>query len=101
MAAPPRRRLQQPQKSTVISVGSVHRACCFTFHLSASIFLPHNPTYFRFDTPRGSPHHRAMKPILLFTAFVLMHSHLLAGSLDQIPLKDIDGKETSLKAYKG
>ena len=42
-----------------------------------------------------------MKPILLFTAFVLMHSLLLAGPIDQIPLKDIDGKETSLKAYKG
>ena len=39
---------------------------------------------------------------LLVTAFALVQtSVLLAGSIYDIPLKDIDGKETSLKAYKG
>ena len=37
----------------------------------------------------------------LATFFVLQTLALTAGSLLDIPLKDIDGKETSLKAYQG
>lgn len=41
-----------------------------------------------------------MKAILCALSFMLT-SAVFAGSLYDIPLKDIDGKETSLKAYKG
>ncbi len=43
-----------------------------------------------------------MKPLHLLGAFFLMQTLASsAGSLYDIPLKDINGKETSLKAYKG
>jgi len=43
-----------------------------------------------------------MKPISLSAVFVLMQTLAFAAtSLQDIPLKDIDGKETSLKAYQG
>jgi glutathione peroxidase len=43
-----------------------------------------------------------MKSIPLFTALVCMQTLALsAGSLYDIPVKDIDGKESSLKDYQG
>ncbi len=43
-----------------------------------------------------------MKPISFLSAFLVSQSlSLLAGSLYDIPLKDIDGHPTSLKAYQG
>ena len=43
-----------------------------------------------------------MKPIIFLTTVALMQTlSLTAATLDSIPLKDIDGKDTSLKAYKG
>src|SRR5947209_806711 len=43
-----------------------------------------------------------MKSIIFLTTVALMQTlSLTAASLDSIPLKDIDGKETSLAAYKG
>ena len=43
-----------------------------------------------------------MKPIIFLTTVALMQTlALTAATLDSIPLKDIDGKDTSLKAYKG
>ena len=43
-----------------------------------------------------------MKPISLIAAVFLMQTLALsARSLQDIPIKDIDGKETSLKAYQG
>jgi glutathione peroxidase len=43
-----------------------------------------------------------MKRTLLLAAFLFMPMIALrASSLQDIPLKDIDGKDTSLKAYKG
>jgi glutathione peroxidase len=45
---------------------------------------------------------RKMKPLIFLTTLVVMQtSAMLAASLDSIPIKDIDGKETSLKGYKG
>ena len=45
----------------------------------------------------------AMKTTMLLLATVMMttFSTLAAGSLYDIPLKDIDGKDTSLKPYQG
>jgi len=44
----------------------------------------------------------AMKSLTLLTMLVLMQTmSLLAGPIEQIPIKDIDGKDTSLNAYKG
>lgn len=45
---------------------------------------------------------RAMKPVHLLGSLLVMQS-LIAGaaSLEEIPLKDINGKPTSLKEYKG
>jgi glutathione peroxidase len=43
-----------------------------------------------------------MKRISLIAAFLLIQAlALFARSLQDIPVKDIDGKETSLKAYQG
>jgi glutathione peroxidase len=43
-----------------------------------------------------------MKSLCLLAASVLMQTVLVhAGSLYDIPVKDIDGKDTSLKAYEG
>ena len=44
-----------------------------------------------------------MKPLIFLTTLALMQtlSSFAETSLDSIPLKDIDGKETALKAYKG
>ncbi len=43
-----------------------------------------------------------MRPTrLIFTLLVMSNLTLLANNLYQIPLKDIDGKDTSLEAYKG
>jgi glutathione peroxidase len=43
-----------------------------------------------------------VKPLLLINAMLFMQTLALsAGSLQDIPIKDIDGKETSLKAYEG
>lgn len=44
-----------------------------------------------------------MKRVCLFSAVLLaaMTSALAANSVQDIPLKDIDGKDTSLKAYQG
>jgi glutathione peroxidase len=43
-----------------------------------------------------------MKPIAFIAAVFLMQTLALsARSLQDIPIKDIDGKETSLKAYQG
>jgi glutathione peroxidase len=43
-----------------------------------------------------------MKTLTLLAVCILMQSaSLFAASLDQIPVKDIDGKDTSLKAYQG
>ncbi len=43
-----------------------------------------------------------MRPTrLTFTLLVMSNLTLLANNLYQIPLKDIDGKDTSLEAYKG
>lgn len=43
-----------------------------------------------------------MKTLALMAAALLMSiSFLQAGSIHDIPLKDIDGKDTSLKAYQG
>lgn len=44
-----------------------------------------------------------MKPLIFLATFALMQTlcSFAATSLDSIPLKDIDGKETSLKAYQG
>jgi glutathione peroxidase len=43
-----------------------------------------------------------VKPILLISALLFMQTIALsAGSLQDIPIKDIDGKDTSLKAYQG
>jgi glutathione peroxidase len=43
-----------------------------------------------------------MKPISLVTAFLMIQVLAVsAGSLQDIPVKDIDGKSTSLKAYQG
>src|SRR6266850_7346003 len=53
---------------------------------------------------RTGVHHMipAMKSLTLLTTLVLMQTmSLLAGPIEQIPIKDIDGKDTSLNAYKG
>src|SRR6266446_6962741 len=43
-----------------------------------------------------------MKSLTLIIALAILRiASSAAASLDSIPLKDIDGKETSLKAYKG
>lgn len=43
-----------------------------------------------------------MKPTKLFAGLLCMQTIALsAGSIHDIPLKDIDGKDTSLKAYEG
>jgi len=43
-----------------------------------------------------------MKPIPFLIALLLMQAlSVTAASIQDIPLKDIDGKDTSLKAYKG
>jgi glutathione peroxidase len=43
-----------------------------------------------------------MNPISSIVALLCMHTLALsAASLQDIPIKDIDGKETSLKAYQG
>jgi len=64
-------------------------------------------------TPKRTDHRRLtfgqvllmvpiMKSILLATAlFIAPGLAVRAGSLSDIPLKDIDGKDTSLKAYQG
>ena len=39
--------------------------------------------------------------MLLTTLIAMQTISLLAASLEEIPVKDIDGKDTSLKAYKG
>src|SRR4051812_16974012 len=45
---------------------------------------------------------RAMKAILIFAALLLMQIIVVrAGSIQEVPFKDMDGKDTSLKAYKG
>jgi glutathione peroxidase len=44
----------------------------------------------------------AMKPLSLFASVLLMHALAVsAESLYKIPVRDIDGKDTSLDAYKG
>jgi len=42
-----------------------------------------------------------MKKLLILAMTALSLATASAGSLDSIPLKDIDGKDTSLKAYAG
>src|SRR5436853_527739 len=43
-----------------------------------------------------------MKPLSLFASVLVMHAlAVCADSLYKIPVKDIDGKDTSLDAYKG
>jgi glutathione peroxidase len=43
-----------------------------------------------------------MKPLALISALLFMHTiPLIAGTVYDIPLKDIDGKDTSLKPYQG
>lgn len=42
-----------------------------------------------------------MKTSFLFGAILLQSLALMAGSINDIGVKDIDGKSTSLKAYKG
>ena len=42
-----------------------------------------------------------MKRFLLFSAFAMQTLALSAGSIQGIPVKDIDGKATSMKAYDG
>lgn len=42
-----------------------------------------------------------MKTLLILAMTALALASATAGSLDAIPLKDIDGKDTSLKAYTG
>ena len=42
-----------------------------------------------------------MKTLLLLAMTALSLATASAGTLDAIPLKDIDGKDTSLKAYAG
>jgi glutathione peroxidase len=43
-----------------------------------------------------------MKPFALISAFVFMNTiPLIAGTVYDIPLKDIDGKDTSLTPYQG
>jgi glutathione peroxidase len=42
-----------------------------------------------------------MKPLLLFASFLMATGPLFAGSVHDIKVKDIEGKETSLGAYKG
>ena len=45
---------------------------------------------------------RAMKTLFVVAAcFVLQTTMTLAGTIYEIPVKDIDGKDASLKAYKG
>jgi glutathione peroxidase len=41
------------------------------------------------------------QPFTIVASLLLMQSLIHAGSLYDIPLKDINGKETSLKAYQG
>jgi glutathione peroxidase len=43
-----------------------------------------------------------MKPLVLIATFLFVQTiSLLAGSVYDIPLKDIDGKDTTLKPYQG
>ena len=42
-----------------------------------------------------------MKRFLLFSAFIMQTIALSAGPIQTIAAKDIDGKDTSLKAYEG
>src|SRR5258707_15555565 len=42
-----------------------------------------------------------MKPIALLASILFMQATLQAGSLHDIAVKDIDGKDTTLGAYKG
>ncbi len=42
-----------------------------------------------------------MNKLLVFAMSVITAATTLAGSLEEIPLKNIDGKATSLKAYTG
>jgi glutathione peroxidase len=55
-----------------------------------------------FDNRPSDGNSLVMKSIPLFTALVCMQTLALsAGSLYDIPVKDIDGKESSLKDYQG
>src|SRR6266571_5096868 len=55
-----------------------------------------------FDNPPGFAHPADMKTIaLLITLFVLQTVAAHAESIYDIKLKDIDGKDTTLNAYKG
>jgi glutathione peroxidase len=51
------------------------------------VFVPVNPS--------------GMKTIISLVAFLFMSTLLHAGSIYDIPVKDIDGKDTTLAAYKG
>jgi glutathione peroxidase len=51
------------------------------------VFFPVNPS--------------GMKTIISLVAFLFMSTLLHAGSIYDIPVKDIDGKDTTLAAYKG
>src|SRR6266478_4820151 len=42
-----------------------------------------------------------MKTTALIASLILMQGLAYAGSIHEIPLKDINGKETSLKTYQG
>jgi len=42
-----------------------------------------------------------MKGTLIFCAFMIAHAAFAGPNLYDVPLKDIDGKATDLKAYKG
>src|SRR5215467_8626854 len=42
-----------------------------------------------------------MKPLLLLTVFLMQTLVVSAGSIHDIAIKDIDGKDTTLGAYKG
>jgi glutathione peroxidase len=55
----------------------------------------------RFDIPRAGQILRSMKTLSLLAAVLFANMTFAASALYDIPLKDIDGKETSLKNYQG
>ena len=60
-----------------------------------------NQTHHRVDSRVVPVNPFAMKIFTYLAASIIMPALLHAGSIYDIPVKDIDGKDTSLAAYKG
>ena len=77
----------------------LQRACDEAAHELVRMSAVANP---EFDNPPGFAHPADMKTIaLLISLCVLQTVAAYAESIYDIKLKDIDGKDTTLSAYKG